>query len=170
MKKTYLGLGVFALALMVALPALAYNHHNNDKTVEVQNFNNATVTNLGGAVSNTGVNSANYNAGLGIVDTGNATARTTIYNQVNYNETTMSCSNCTKDVDKVKFSNFNNAHVLNGGVSVANTGVNSANGNAAFVGSHCFHAKVGAGVVMTGNAVSGTDMTTVVNTNVTKIK
>ena len=145
--------------------------------VDVLNRNYAYVDNLGVAVANTGINSTSYNTGAGEVTTGEANADTVIDNEVNVNLTDVeidmgdaeiSASNDTTGpnsgntaiatvVNDVDVTNRNDAKVYNDGVSISNTGFNSADYN------------TGAGTVDSGDAEATTTVTNDVNVNDTKI-
>ena len=148
-----------------------------ENDVEVKNKNEAYVENWAFAVANTGFNTADGNSGSGTVTTDEALAEVGITNGVNYNETyiaidltdadleasndTTGCSsdNFTKvKVDnQVEVKNNNYAYVFNVGVSVANTGINSADCNS------------GIGTVTTGEADAGTVIDNEVNINLTDV-
>jgi hypothetical protein len=148
-----------------------------DNDVDVVNRNYAEVDNLGIAVANTGINSADCNTGIGTVTTGEADAETVIDNEININLTDVdidlgdaeiTASNDTTGansvnratatvVNDVDVTNRNNADVDNIVVSVSNSGLNSADCN------------TGGGTVDSGNANATTSVTNDVNINDTAI-
>lgn len=160
---------------------------NNTDSISVGNYNDARVSQNVNAYANTGYNTANGNISFGgaagWIQTGNATVNVIMNADVNNNTTVADgsasmnggCSdNCTNVVntgdDVTVNSNSNNTttvEVTNTNVlnltqrvnSYTNTGGNSTDGNIGSV----------AGIIITGNANSSTDMEVHANTNCTLI-
>lgn len=164
MKKMLYTVPAFALAFAAtaALANYPMPPMAPDNDIKVVNDNHADIDNNVGAISNTGANriSAFGKIGIGITATGAATAGNTVQSQANdtYTEIYAPCSFCrTGDIVVI---NKNKAEIDNNVGAIANTGANSVNAGGFFVGG---------GLQLTGAANSGSIVTTLVNTSVTKI-
>lgn len=141
MKKIFAAGAGAAMFLATAVPVFA----------SVNIWNGAGILNEIMTAANTG---GNVIAGEvvegGSIDTGNAGAATEVTNVVNSNDVNHWGWDC--DCNDVNIEN--GAEVLNGVVTLANTGENTITGG-----------YVGGGAIDTGNAGSASVVTNVVNTN-----
>lgn len=147
-----------------------------ENEVDVDNDNEATVTNSAISVAYTGDNSADYNTGSGTVESGNAATDVNIENDVNTNVTTidinpgteLTAENNTTGAESdndasasiendINVENENNAFVYNEVISESDTGGNTANYN------------TGSGSVTSGNATVTFGSTNNVNSNTTTV-
>ena len=192
MKKTIIGAAFGAgLLLAAVVPAFATTDCENSwtgaysnnlceilakKKAKIKLYNTANIVNSVTTLTNTGNNSSNMNTGGGTLDTGRAKAKTEVLNAVNenivavdqccdtcdcsggsgLNQDTGYASNNTVNIDKRKYVKVkieNTANVVNSVTTIANSGDNEQNLN------------TNAGNLTTGNAISKSIVTTVVNTN-----
>lgn len=162
MKKIFMVLPAFALALALAAPAFAQPPRpqgpSHDDLV-VKSSNSAFVTANTTASSNTGFNSASMNLGGGNIMTGMAGSSSGSNLSVNSNLTRASVPcNC---YDDVTIKSRNSAVVMSNTSANSNTGGNKTMLN---VGGY-----LGGGNIMTGAAGSEAGSWTVVNSNVTSL-
>jgi len=165
MKKILYVLPMLALAFAASAAFASYPmppmpHQDND--IKVVNSNYAEINNNVGAISNTGVNRINSfgKIAIGINVTGAAVAGNTVQSQANdsYTEIYAPCTMCrTGDIVVI---NKNGVNVNNNVGAIANTGGNKVNTAGFFISG---------GLQKTGGATSGSVVTTLVNTSVTKI-
>lgn len=164
MKKILTMLPGLALALLLAMPAMAFPYFpmpSHDE-LNVSSSNGAMVTNEVSATSDTGSNHTMFNGGSfsGNIATGPAYSGATSGLAVNSNSTGVSAPcNCYDDVT-VKSSNH--AYVTNLVGAGSYTGGNGTMGNGGFFGG-------GSGNIATGAAASGATSWTAVNSNMTWI-
>lgn len=160
MKKIMYIIPAFAFALTASAALASYpmpQMPSND--IKVVNDNHACISNNVGAISSTGLNRLNVFGGFGTTITGNAEAGNTIQTQANDNTTVISapCTMC--GMGDIKVINKNGVRVENNVGAIAGTGSNSLNAGGFFAG----------GLQVTGAATSGSLVTNLVNTTVTKI-
>jgi hypothetical protein len=176
---------LFAFAL-VASPALARSHGGNNNcgdcdndgpteeccpSVEISNMNMSKVKGMINTTANSGGNVANWNYGVGKIDTGNVTLGASVMQSVNMNETRLLAP--TMGSLKVNSMNFGYADgMIN---AAANTGGNEANGNGKKVvipATRCMPSitkyEAGRGDITTGNVTSVSEMVQFVGSNFTK--
>jgi len=148
-KKLVALTGAGAMLLATAGPALAYRHYHHwwSRSDDVSISNYASVYNTVYTQADTGDNRIGGRCVLGgEIETGTATAKSDVLNQVNSNE--VSCG-CDGDVGV-----RNSARVRNTVTTRADTGDNSVGGRMVF-----------GGAIGTGNAGATSIVTSVVNTN-----
>jgi hypothetical protein len=177
MKKVILGFSVFVSALAVALPAFAFC--NNCYTgmidvVKVENNSHANVTSNVGSISNSGTNMIKGQAKINAIKTGDVKSVTNATVQANYNEVTVKCSDCLKGIDRIDVKSNSHANVTSNVGVIANTGHNSV-----VVDVHkpspCGwmppgNVSAGANMIWSGQVATNVTATTLVNSNVVKIK
>lgn len=150
---------VFLFSATIALAYFPMPSSSNDITVV--NDNHAYIDNNVGAISNTGMNKLTSfgKISMGTTMTGNAEAGNTVQTQANdtYTEISAPCTWCK--TGDIKVFNESKADVDNNVGAIANTGGNSLSS------AGCFSA----GLQVTGVATSGSLVTNLVNTTVTKI-
>lgn len=150
-------------------------------TTQVNQSNDADVTNIVSTNANTGGNDANFNTGGQVtVDTGNAEVNAHVTNNLNTNVAEVENCNCAQDADvlvkgngafsdnnvdystrnKVELDQDNDADVYNNVEADANTGKNSAGFNTSDDGDV---------VVRTGNAKVNTGVSTTANANYARV-
>lgn len=144
-------------------------------SVDVSSTNFSAVKGNIGMTTNSGGNNANWNAGLGKIDTGNANASAALQQQVGYNETRIIAPWMSRV--RVNSTNFS---AVSGNIGMStNTGWNNANGNEGMLvdvkAGRCQPIKVtvkkdGRGVITTGNANASSEMLQLVGSNFTKIE
>ena len=170
-------IAVFAVLMLLgaASPALAWGWSSSDITVT--NNNSAYVKNDVDTTASTGGNDANGGNGGGgfgndggnggAVVTGNAGALSSVYNDVNYNETEVR-SRCGCKGDITVTNNNDYAKVKNYVDTKAKTGYNDANGGD---GGGGFGNDGGdGGAVVTGDAGAASGVENYVNTNITRVR
>lgn len=157
MKKLFMVLPAFVLAMAVAASASAFLF--SDDELKIKSSNSAVVTSNTSAASNTGGNHTGMNFGGGNILTGSAGSLAKSHLGVNSNLTAMSAPcNC---YDDVTVKSRNSAIVLSNTSAASNTG---SNGTMFNVGGY-----LGGGNIMTGGASSAAGSWTVVNSNVTAL-
>jgi hypothetical protein len=176
MKKLSLILPVFLL-LFVAAPAFASwggdwgNHWDDDNddcnecpSIEISSDNDADIDNDVTVGANTGRNDANRNRSRGVISTGHALADSLIQNQANSNDTRLDLN--WRAGGSVNVSSDNDADVDNDVQVNANTGDNDANKNGRYFRRT---RTMGVGNISTGDAQAVSTLTTMVNSNITRV-
>lgn len=151
-KRIAISAAAGGMMLSAALPALAFgnNHSNRDRSGELEINNRARVTNNTNTVANTGLNAVTGKSSRysftrgGSIETGNATAKSDVFNDVNNNA--VDACDCKGDVEI-----NNRAKVRNNTNTLANSGAN-------YVSKR--------GRISTGNASATGVVTNYVNTNI----
>jgi hypothetical protein len=163
MKKIFMVLPAFALALALAAPVSAWWMPSNDE-LKVSSSNNAAVVNATTATSKTGGNTTLFNKGMmsGNISTGSAGSIAESHLTLNGNATGISapCNNC---YDDVTVKSKNNAFVMNTTNATSMTGGNKTVGNGGYVFGG------GSGNVASGAAESAAGSWLVVNSNITSL-
>lgn len=185
--KNLIGMMVFMFAFALsALPvfATACNDCNNDcgdcdngpaeeccPSVTVSNMNMSKVKGVINTTANSGGNMASWNYGVGKITTGDVGVKSSLTQQVNFNETYV-----TPTMGSIRVKNMNFGYADGAINTTANTGYNTANGNGSKVvvePSFCMPKVTkyenGRGEVTTGNVSSTSSMMQLVGSNFTKI-
>lgn len=177
MKRYFALFSIVALALALAAPiAFAGRGGHHDRNgVEVEIENRAAIFTGGFTIANTGLNDANGNRGAGRITTGVADADALLSTEANTSDvrvqTPSRCGRCSNGGVEVEIEN--GAFVGTLGVTVANTGLNDANGNGGMMRGHHGHhhgpRSVGRGVIVAGDATAVSTAMTLVNSSVVRV-
>lgn len=150
-------------ALLLAFPAFAFADNHNGRDTSSRSYNRADIQNDVRVNSNTGNNDANRNRNRGRIETGNSLSDALVQTDANSNDTKI---NQMRRGDDVRSWSRNSARVGNNVEVNSNTGENDANGN----GRYWRRSRgTGNGVILTGKAESFGTVTTMVNSNLTRI-
>ncbi len=140
-------------------------------SIDISNKNDSKINASIRMDTNTGWNNANGNAGVGKIDTGNASAKAYIESRANFNET----RTIAPWLAAIKINNTNMSQLTGNVTMNTNTGKNNANGNAGIYikASRCMPKitveKEGRGVITTGNANGSAAVVQFAGSNFTKI-
>ncbi len=140
-------------------------------SVDVDNHNWSSLNTSAGVTANTGQNTANWNAGLGKIDTGHITGLATVDQQASFNTTEIGMpSGGSVWVYNDNWSDL----TANAGIT-ANTGQNVANGNEGSTVERmpCLPkvtvTTAGRGVITTGNVNASAGAWQVAGVNMTRV-